>query len=218
MTVEIIPAINAKTFEEVKEKIRMVEPYVSWVHLDVADGSFTDAILWHNPEDLFQLRTPLFIEVHLMLDRIDERIDAWLEPNVRRIIFHREASRDPNTVIAACRAADIQVGISLRPDTPIETVLPYAEKVDLVQTLAVIPGTSGQKFRMDTLQKITALRRACALCLVEVDGGVDVATAPAIIQAGASLLVAGFAIFSAKSGGHVDIKSAIENLRSHANA
>lgn len=214
MAIEIIPAVNAETFAEVKEKIRLVESYVSWVHIDVADGSFTDITLWHNPEDLLDLHTPLFIEVHLMLDRIDERIDAWLKPNIRRIIFHREASRDPNTVIEACRAADIRVGIAIRPDSPIHIVLPYIQKVDLVQTLAVMPGPAGQKFRPEALQKIMALRHACPTCPIEVDGGVDTATVPAIIRAGASLLVAASAIFSAR--GNIDIKSAIEDLRAHA--
>lgn len=225
MAIEIIPAINAQTFAEVKEKIRLVEPYVSWVHLDVADGSFTEITLWHNAEDLLELQTPLFVEVHLMLDRIDERIDEWLKPIVRRIIFHREASQNPDVVIAACRASDIQPGIAIRPDSPVDTVLPYLSKVDLVQTLAVFPGPAGQSFRSETLQKITALHNACPLCPIEVDGGIDSKTAALAVRAGASLLVAASAIFSlpvrqagASSDGSEGIKNAIENLRRHANA
>lgn len=218
MAIEVIPAINAKTFAEVKEKIRLVESYVSWVHIDVADSTFTDITLWHDPKDLLSLQTPLFVEIHLMIADIDERIQEWLQPIVRRIIFHREASQNPDVVIDACRALDIQAGIAIRPDSPIDIVLPYLSKVDMVQTLAVVPGPSGQKFRPETLQKIMGLRHACPTCPIEVDGGVDAATAPAIIRAGASLLVAGAAIFSASGGERVDIKSAIEDLRTHANA
>ncbi|TSC79723.1 MAG: ribulose-phosphate 3-epimerase [Parcubacteria group bacterium Gr01-1014_29] len=210
--VEIIPSINAETFAEVQKKIRLVEPYVSWVHLDVADGSFTDITLWHNPDDLLEFQTPLFIEVHLMLDRIDERADEWLKPNVRRLIFHREASRDPDTVIEACRRADIQPGIAIRPDTPVEDVFPYLAKIDLVQTLAVVPGRAGQKFIPETLSKISALRYACSACRVEVDGGIDTNTALQVVRAGADTLVVASAIFNTS-----DIKKAVEELRSHAN-
>ncbi len=213
--IEIIPAINANSFSEVKEKIRLVEPYVSWAHIDVADGSFTDVTLWHNPEDLFGLQTSLFVEVHIMIADIDERIQGWLKPVVRRIIFHREASRDPDAVIHACRSSDIQAGIAIRPDSSVDIVLPYLSKVDLVQTLAVFPGRSGQPFQPDTLQKIAALRNAYPACPIEVDGGVNTATAASIARSGASLLVAGSAIFSAQGRDH-DIKSAIENLRQYA--
>jgi len=218
--IEIIPAVNAATFEEVQRKVKMIEPYVSWVHLDVADGTFTDVVLWHNPHDLWELKTPLFIEVHLMLDRIDERVEEWLEPNVRRVIFHQEASKDPNMVIAACRAADIQAGIAIRPDTPVEAVVPYLSQVDLVQALAVMPGRAGQAFRAETLETVRALRSTCThlasgpeqiYCRVEVDGGVNASTVPGIVAAGADILTAASAIFSA-----TDIAKAIEELRRHA--
>lgn len=223
MVVEIIPAINATTFEEVKEKIRLVEPYaegpdnggIKWVHIDVADGTFTDITLWHNPKDLLTLQTPLFVEVHLMLANIDSRIQEWLEPIVRRIIFHREASQNPDVVIDACRAFDIQVGIAIRPDSPAEVVFPYLTKVDLVQTLAVAPGPSGQAFEISTLQKIAALKTACSsTCPIEVDGGINAVIAAQVVQAGASLLVVGSAIFSA--GSEHDIKNVIEDLLRHA--
>src|SRR3989344_899248 len=207
--IEIIPAINAKTFAEVQEKIRMVEPYVSWVHIDVADGTFTDITLWHNSKDLLSLQTLLFVEVHLMIANIDERVQEWLRPIVRRIIFHREASQNPNAVIDACHASDIQIGIAIRPDSPVDIVLPYLSKVDMVQTLAVAPGRSGQAFQPNTLQKIAALHVACPSCTIEVDGGVNNATAPSIAGVGALLLVAGAAIFKTP-----DIRRAIEELRS----
>lgn len=207
--IEIIPAINAKTFTEAEEKIRLIEPYVSWAHVDVADSSFTDVSLWHDPKDLFTLRTPLFIELHLMIADVDKRIQEWLQPLVRRIIFHREASEHPEICIAACRGSDIQVGMSIIPSSPIEGVLPYLSRLDLIQTLGVTPGHSGQTFEAGTLQKITALHSACPACPIEADGGVRTATAAAMVKAGASILVAGSAIFSAP-----DIKTAIEKLKS----
>ncbi len=225
MLPELIPAVNAETFDEVKAKIKKVEPYaegavsaegpdnggIKWVHVDVADGSFTDVMLWHDPNDLLNLQTPLCVEVHLMIDRIDERVADWLKPVVRRVIFHREASENPNVVIDACRAADIQAGIAIKPDSSVDIVLPFLSKVDLVQTLAVVPGPSGQAFRSDTLQKIAALHSAYPACPIEVDGGVNSSTVGAIVKAGATILVAGAAIYGA-----ADIKNAIEDLRRHA--
>lgn len=214
--IEIIPAVNAKTFAEVQEKIRMVEPYVAWAHVDVADGTFTDITLWHDPKDLFFLQTPLFVEIHLMIANIDERIQEWLRPIVRRIIFHREASQNPDLVIDACRASDIQVGIAIRPDSPVDIMLPYLSKVNVAQILAVAPGRSGQVFQSSTLQKIAAVHAACPPCLIEVDGGVQNKIASSLVEAGASLLVAGSAIFSAEGGESCTITSAIESLRRHA--
>jgi ribulose-phosphate 3-epimerase len=211
--IEIIPSINGASFKEVQEKIKLVEPHVSWAHLDVADGSFTDITLWHNPKDLLNLHTPLFIEVHLMLEHIDRRVEEWLEPNVRRIIFHREASENPNTVIAQCRAADIQAGIAIRPDTPVDAVLPFLARVDMVQTLAVLPGPAGQSLLPGTYEKITALHAAYPACPIEVDGGINAETAPRVVHRGASLLVAASAIFN-----QPDIKQAIDKLKRNARA
>ena len=76
--VEVIPGINAKTWEEVREKIRRVEHYTKWIHLDVADGTFTKNTLWHNPLDLVGFESVAKIEVHLMESDPEERFEAWL--------------------------------------------------------------------------------------------------------------------------------------------
>ena len=144
-----------------------------------------------------------------MIADIDERIQDWLQPIVRRIIFHRETSQNPDVVIDACHRSDIQVGMAIAPGSSPDIVLPFLPKIDIVQTLAVLPGRSGQVFQPDTLQKISALHSACPACPIEVDGGINADTIGSVVQAGASLLVAGSAIFSAP-----DIKDAIEKLKS----
>ena len=89
-SMEIIPAINADNFEEIKEKISLLESLKSstpkWVHLDVADGTWTKNTIWHNPEDLVGFNTFLNIEVHLMILKPEERIEKWLLKNIKRII------------------------------------------------------------------------------------------------------------------------------------
>lgn len=208
---EIIPSINAATFEEVEQRIRLVERYVNWAHLDVADGTFTQHISWHTPQDLLRLKTRLSIEVHLMVDHIDEAIERWLLPNIRRNIFHIEAAQSPEYVIDACHKKNIEAGIAIRPDTSHEKLRPYYKKADFLQTLAVMPGPSGQEFKQETFEKISRLRKECPSCLLEVDGGVTATLAPQLVKAGATHLVAGAAIFNVP-----DMEHAIRNLKNAA--
>ena len=207
---EIVPAVNAETFDEVTRRIRKVEPFVNWVHVDVADGSFTPNTLWHTPDDLLNLKTSLFIELHLMLDDIDTKIEQWLLPNVRRNIFHVEATKNADEIIEKCHVSDISAGISIRPDTVVHKLFPFMGKADLFQTLAVHPGISGQEFDESTLDKIALLRMRCAECIIEVDGGVSSENSGLIYEKGANIAVAGSAIFDAP-----DIEKAIDALKVH---
>lgn len=209
--IEIIPAVNAISFEEVQRKVSQIESHAKWVHIDVADGTFTDNVLWHNPVDLAFLKTELFIEIHLMLDDIDAKLKDWLLPNVRRNIFHVEAAKNPEALIAACHAADIFAGIAIKPNTSWEALKPYVNKADLLQVLGVIPGKSGQTLQKNVIQNIRALRGETSSCFLEIDGGVNVETAAETVEAGANVLVAGSAIFNAS-----DPARAIEELKKAA--
>lgn len=205
---EIIPAINAETFEEVKKRIKLVEPFSSWVQLDVADGTFTKNTTWHKAEDLLALETSLKIEVHLMIDDIEEKIENWLIAPVKRIIFHLETVKDPDFVLEKIKKAGKEVGIAIGPDTPWTKLVPYLEKIDLIQILGVYPGLAGQKFQEECFDKIRHLRKERPNCIIEVDGGMDRETAKKAVEAGANIIVAACAIFD--SG---DIKKAIEELK-----
>ena len=212
MKVKLIPAINVDSFDELTRRIRSIEPFVGRygmdsVHLDVADGTFTDNTLWHNARDLVGFETPFAIEAHLMLADMDNRIDEWLFHPVRRIIFHVEACRDSALIIKKCRDAGISPGISIRPDTPWDKTRPFLEIVDVIQLLSVVPGRAGQAMYPDTLEKIRALRRECPSCTIEVDGGVSVANIRQVTDAGANEIVAASAIF-----GNNKIEEAIKEL------
>lgn len=208
MNTEVIPAINADAFEEVKERIKMVEPYVDWVQLDIADGTFTKNTTWHSPQDLLNLETSLKIEVHLMIADIEERVEEWLIALVKRIIFHLETAKNPNFVIEKCKKAGKKVGIAIGPDTPWTKLVPYFQKVDLFQILGVYPGLAGQEFQEDNFDKIRHLREKCPKCIIEVDGGMNKATARKAVKAGANIINAATAIFESK-----DIKKAIKDLK-----
>lgn len=193
--VEIIPAINAESFEEVAQKIKLVEPYSKWVHLDVADGTLTKNTIWHNAGDLNQLQISLSIEVHLMINNVEKRIENWLLPNIKRIIFHLEAVDDPNFIINKIHEAGKEAGIAINPETSWTQLQPYFDKIDLIQLLGVHPGLAGQKFDKEVLHKIEEVRKNCSDCIIEADGGMNLETIPKTAQAGADIIVAASAIF-----------------------
>src|SRR3989344_9329508 len=136
---EIIPAINAENFEEVKKRLKAVEPFVKWAHIDVADGTFTTNSIWHDPRDLLALETPLFLEVHLMVADMDIRWRDWVLPKVSRVIFHVEAAHDPELVIRKIHENGKEAGVAINPQTPWQKVELYCASAGLIQTLGVPP-------------------------------------------------------------------------------
>ena len=148
----IIPAVNAQTFEEVQEKIKLIEPFVSWVHLDIADGTFTKNTLWHNLVEFALIETELNIELHLMVDKVEEKIDHWFNPSVKRIIFHVGGSKDPSFIIDRCHKNKTEAGIAISPDESIAQALAFKNKADFFQILGVRRGCRAKKW-MKTLLK-----------------------------------------------------------------
>lgn len=210
---EIIPSINAKTFQEVRAQIAKVEPYVSWCHLDVTDGIFSKHLTWHDPADLARLQTKLNVEVHLMIEEPEKVIEQWLVKPIKRVIVHLEAidSRMCDTkrltLIKKCHDADIQIGFAIKPDTPVSALDPWLEKADMILLLRVRPGASGQQIQSEMLVEIAHVRNVCPRCIIEVDGGMTVDNAKRAVKAGANLLVAGGAIFN-----EPDISEAIKKF------
>lgn len=204
--VEVIPSINVRTFEEVKERIKKVEPYARWCHLDVTDGIFSKHLTWHDPRDLVNFETPLNLEVHLMVSEPEKIIDQWLVKPVKRLIFHIEAMKDPEFIIKKCRGAGTEVGFAINPETFWGQLQPWFNQVEILQVLTVHPGPSGQKPEWpEMLDKVVHLRKSCRACIIEVDGGVNPETAKKAVGAGANLLVAGNYIFSSDDIGHAII-------------
>ena len=193
---EIIPSINAATFSEVQERITKVEPFVSWCHLDVTDGVFSEHQTWNDSRDLPQLQTKLKCEAHLMIERPEDVIDQWLVEPIKRVIVHLEAAKNPELIIKKCCEAGKEIGLAINPNTPWTAFEPWFRKVDLFLPLSVPPGASGQKPDWNLiLGKMAAIRQACPLCIIEADGGINIDTASRARDAGASILVVGSAIF-----------------------
>ena len=197
--IKVIPTILVKDFEELKEKIKLVEPHVKWAQLDVMDGVFVDNTTWHNPADLKNLETSLNLEVHLMVSKPEEVIDAWVKSGVKRIIFHYEATDKHREIIEKIKKAGLEVGLALNPETSVDVVDDFIKDLDLILIMTVNPGWGGQEFLEKQLGKIKQLRNKYQDVKIEVDGGISLETAPKVIKAGANLLAAGTIIFESNN-------------------
>jgi len=211
--IEIIPAIIAEDFRELKKKIRLVEPYVDWVHIDIMDGKFVPYSTWSEPKKLKDINTNLKIETHLMILDPFKTVDDWLRAGISRVIIHWESLKlNPEgqlkKITEKVKSYKSQIGVALNPETPWQEIKAFVKNLDLVLLMGVNPGRSGQSFREEILPKIKALREFSANLNIEVDGGVKPENIRKIIEAGANILVVGSAIFEAR-----DVKMAIEELR-----
>jgi len=207
MKPEIIPTILVKTFEEVKERIRLVENYVNWVQLDIMDGIFVENITWSNPEDLKSFETRVKLEAHLMINKPEQIIDSWLKV-ADRIIVHQESTENIREIIEKAHKNKKEIGIALNPETHPTAIEQFLNDIDLILLMSVQPGKGGQEFELEILEKIRNLRNIWPGGNIEVDGGVSDKNIKEIFNAGANLFCVGTYIY--QSG---DIKQVINKLK-----
>jgi ribulose-phosphate 3-epimerase len=177
---------------------------LKWLHLDMMDGHFVPNLSF-GPETLASLRrdgSKLFFDTHLMLSEPQKFIAPFAKAGASRITIHIEPSYDHGAALKAIRDHGCSAGIALNPGTPVESVEPFLEQVDLVLVMTVQPGFGGQAFREDTLPKMAQVARwrtERKLDLrIEVDGGIDEANAPRCRAHGADAFVAGTSFFASK--------------------
>ena len=188
-----------------KDCTRLLEAGADVMHFDVMDGHFVPNISYGAPVRtcLHAALPDVFYDVHLMISDPARYAADFAKAGADLITFHLEAVPDTvEEVIAAIRATGCQVGISIRPGTPVEAVFPYLGVVDLILVMSVEPGFGGQKFLPTTPTRIAAIRaertRLGCNTLIEVDGGINTVTGPQCIEAGVDWLVAGNSLFRAE--------------------
>ncbi len=189
-----------------------------WVHVDVMDGHFVPNLTF-GPKLVSDLHkaTRLPLDVHLMIERPDDWVDRYVDAGAAYVVVHVEAAQAVSTTLARIRAGGAKAGITLNPDTPIEAILPYLGDVDLALVMSVNPGFGGQKFIESAIGKLQRLRKeidARRLAVeLEVDGGVKLDNVRRVIEAGASVVVAGSAVFEAPEGVEAAMKKFRDALR-----
>lgn len=209
--VKVIPAIIANSAEELEKMIKMVEPHVDRVHLDVMDGVFVSGKTISYHEELAKIQTNLSFDVHLMANNPEDQMYFWYQTKADRFLIHVESQTDLRGLIDQIHSNNKMVGLVFNPKTPNEVIDDLVDDVDLVQFMTVEPGEYGADFVEEVVSKIQDFHSKYPSVPIGVDGGIhpESNNIPKLLAAGASIFVVGSHVFSENK----DVGKVIEEMR-----
>ena len=214
--IQISPSILSADFSQLGTEIkRLEEGGADMIHVDVMDGHFVPN-LTIGPPVIKALRKQCSIkfDVHLMISPVHKYIEAYSDAGADIITIHPEATDNLEESILKIKSLNKKVGVSLNPETKIDLIIDYLEKIDLVLIMSVNPGFGGQKFMPEVLDKIRELKKIQSKNNlnfdIEIDGGINFDNCQSAIEAGANILVSGTTVFKSNNG---DIKKNINLLK-----
>jgi ribulose-phosphate 3-epimerase len=216
--IKIAPSLLAADFSRLAEEVRAIEGQVDWLHLDVMDGHFVPNISFGLPviESLRSV-TELYFDCHIMTTNPDAYLAEFAKAGVDLVTVHIEAVPDPTSLSERAKELGLDFGLVINPGTPFEAVAPFAELCDVLVVMSVEPGFGGQSFIPEVLPKVEQAREWVESrglpADIQVDGGITPDNARYVVDAGATVLVAGSAVFRADDppGAVLELRRAVEN-------
>lgn len=205
----VSPSILSANFADLKTDVKnVVESGAKYIHIDVMDGHFVPN-LSIGPCIVESLRpyTKAVFDVHLMIENPEKYVESFAKSGADIITVHLEAVKDMEKMIATLRSLGVKVGVSINPETDVNLLIPYADKIDMALVMTVHPGFGGQSLIEECLEKVKILREKFPTLDIEIDGGIKPSNVKLAIDAGANVIVAGSAVFCAQ-----DPKAVIEQI------